>query len=109
MNARSRNRILWTMSCLVVVYAIVNVIVYFVSGSFGTTWFVLSLAVYGLVLVGALVLLARDDPQSAMPTVAVQVVNTGGLGHAGTSEALVDMPQGAVVERGSSGDPTRHR
>ena len=65
MNERNRMRVLWTMAAMVVVYALVNVIVYFVSGSFGTGWFVASLAVYGLVLVGAIMLLVVDrEPAS---------------------------------------------
>lgn len=65
MNERNRMRVLWTMAAMVVVYALVNVIVYFVSGSFGTGWFVTSLVVYGLVLAGAILLLVVDrEPAS---------------------------------------------
>lgn len=57
MNENTRNRLLWTMTALVVVYAIVNVAIYYNSGTFGRAWFVASLAVYGLVLLGAIALL----------------------------------------------------
>jgi len=112
MKPQNRHRILWTLCTLVVVYALLNVVVYFATGRFGVAWFVASLVLYGLVLAGTLLLLAKDTRDAspmADAAVAVQVVNVPGVGAAATvgERALVPAPPGTIVESGSTGDPTR--
>lgn len=110
MNDRNRNRTLWAMAALAVVYALVNVVVYFVSGTFGTGWFVASLVVYGLVLAGAILLLVADRPAPAKPDeprIAVQVVNVQDERRAARGGDIVEVQPAPLVERGSTGDVRR--
>lgn len=62
MNARNRNRTLWLLIALVVAYTMTSVAVYYATGTYGATWLVVTLAVYGVVLVAALAMLVRDRP-----------------------------------------------
>lgn len=79
MKPKTRTRMLWTMAAIVITYALLNVIVYFVSGSYGVGWFVTSLLLYGIVLAAAIILLVTDretapEPKpeaDAMPTVTI--------------------------------------
>lgn len=103
MKPQVRARILWAIASLVLVYALVNVIVYFASGSFGPGWFVASLVVYGVALAGAVLLLAaeRHERREDGPTTTVQVLNVGGQTTVGTTEAgeamVIAQPQTLVV------------
>lgn len=115
MTPKTRARILWAMACLVLVYALANVIVYFVSGSFGTAWFIASLVVYGGALAAAVVLLAADRGQEAGPVATVQVMNVqaadprraiGATSVATAStEAMVVAPPGDIVVAGDTQRP----
>lgn len=105
MTPKARARVLWAMACLVLVYALVNVVVYFVSGTFGAAWFVASLVVYGGALAAALILLAADKEREPNPVATVQVMNVQGsdLRSAAstparaTSEAIVVAPPSDLV------------
>jgi hypothetical protein len=64
MSPRSRARLLWLLAAVTAAYALVNVVVYYATGRFGSAWFATSLLVYGALLVAALALAVTDPGQA---------------------------------------------
>jgi hypothetical protein len=60
-SSRARARLLWLLAAVTAAYALVNVVVYYSTGTFGAAWFATSLVVYGVLLVVALALAMTDQ------------------------------------------------
>lgn len=61
MKEKIRARTLWSLAALTMGYALLNVIVFFLTGNFGWPWFITSLIVYGVFLAGAIGLALVDN------------------------------------------------
>lgn len=62
MNARTRNRLLWSMAIVVLTYLVATVAVYYATGAFGATWLAVTLVLDAVLLLGAVVMMLTDRP-----------------------------------------------
>lgn len=72
MDDRRLRQTIWVLAALTALYAVVNVAVFYVTGTFGTAWFVTSLIVYGAVFAAAVALtfVEKHAPLPRAPAVA---------------------------------------
>lgn len=103
MKARTRIRMIWGVAAVTIAYALSTVLVYYTTGEFNEAWLGLSLIVYAILLVAALVLAWTDTADPSMHAthpVTIHVQETH------VSEAVPKLEQD-VVYRTRSGETIR--
>jgi hypothetical protein len=65
-RGRRTGRLAWLLAGATAVFAIVNVVWYYASGSFGPAWFAISLVFYGAVLLAAILLALWEPREDAL-------------------------------------------
>lgn len=96
MEDRRLRQIIWVLAALTALYAAVNVAVFYVTGTFGTAWFVTSLVVYGAVFAAAVALTFAE--KRALPRAAAVAARDPPRGRAVQAEAHVAAPPQQVLQ-----------
>lgn len=69
----NRARGIWMLVAITAIYAMVNVITYYTTGSFGPVWFATSILVYGILFAAALYLAVLDTGRPSLEEIASKI------------------------------------
>lgn len=100
MREKIRTRVLWLLVAVTAGYGFSNIVLYYTTGSFEPAWFSVSFLVYGVLLVGALVLAFVDSGSPATPNRAPAPMREFGVGPVGMVPARpIDVHSGTPSPR----------